>query len=78
MKKLFLTALFTVSGFAFAHCGSCGTEEKSKSCGAVDSQCSSENHDQSHNKRHPSTLTQEEPAEPQGESQSETKENTEQ
>ena len=43
MKKLFLTALFAVSGFAFAHCGTCGVgDEKKKACDQ--SECASDDH----------------------------------
>ncbi len=42
MKKLCLILVFAVSGFAFAHCGTCGVGEKSKSCKNADgTQCSS-------------------------------------
>ncbi|MDE0151710.1 MAG: hypothetical protein OXK80_04340 [Bdellovibrionales bacterium] len=52
MKKLFLIALFAVSGFAFAHCGKCGAGETKKCDKADGSQCSSKDshhHDSTEN-----------------------------
>jgi len=49
MKKLFLIALFTVSGAAFAHCGTCGVGDSTKKCDKADGQCSSDaHHDSAH------------------------------
>jgi len=49
MKKLFLIALFAVSNFVFAHCGTCGVGEAKKCEKADGSQCSSKDaHDSPH------------------------------
>lgn len=71
MKKLFLIALFAVSGFAFAHCGNCGVGETKKCDKADGSKCSSED---SHH--HDSIENSNESEEPQAETEKE--ENSEQ
>lgn len=80
MKKLFLVIFFAVSSFSFAHCGTCGVGEKTKSCGSADSsKCSSTAHDQVHKRTPDSSNTPEEPARPvESQAQPQAKESAEQ
>ena len=72
MKKLFLIALFAVSSFAFAHCGTCGVGETKKCEKADGTQCSSDAHDTTHAKDEDANSNTAQPEE----SQAEIEENT--